>query len=113
MTRITNVDQVLLLLRSHLQRSERSRRTSKADAARLIRRSPLERIGEIAAGDQSSDEDIRRALVAGILTEELGAGFASDARFQDLVNDVVRIISGDEQTRALFDKALEQLAGGR
>lgn len=110
MTRITNADQVLMLLRSHLQRAERSRRSSKPVGAETSRRTALERVQDIAAAQQSSEEDLHRALVAGILAEEFGPGFANDARFQDMVSTIIDIISRDDQSRDLFSKAIAQLS---
>lgn len=112
MTRITNVDQVLVLLRSHLDRTERSKRARKTGPVRKVRRSPIQRVSELAASDHASEEDIHRALISGILTEELGAGFANDARFQDLVSDIMRTLTADEKSRALLRTAVSKLSDG-
>ena len=112
MTRITSTDQVLLLLRSHLQRAARAGRPNSAGSAETPRKSALERARQIVASEEVSEEDIRGALIAGILTEEFGSAFAGDARFHDMVKHVVQIISADERSRSLFDEALEQLKSG-
>jgi hypothetical protein len=109
LTRITNADQVLLLLRSHLQRTERLRKSNKTTDTQAPRKTALERVQEIAASDDTSEEDVRRALIGGILTEEFGPAFAADVRFHEMVGRIVDIVSRDEQSRALFDQALLQL----
>ena len=75
MTRITNAEQVLLLLRTHLERAQRSerRRTQRRNA----KPSPLERAQRLASTEGLSEADLSRALIAGLLTEEFGAGFAA------------------------------------
>ena len=109
MARITNTDQVLLLLRSHLQRADRARRPTTTGSSQTPRKSALERARQIVASEEMSDDDVRCALIAGILTEEFGPAFASDARFHDVVKNVVQVISADERSRSLFDQALDQL----
>ena len=84
MTRITSTDQVLLLLRSHLQRAARAGRPNSTGSAETPRKSALERARQIVASEEVSEEDIRGALIAGILTEEFGSAFAGDARFHDI-----------------------------
>lgn len=107
MTRITSSDQVLLLLRNYLQRTDRTRKTRAT--AKAQRKSPLERAQTIALTADISDEDVRHALISGILTEEFGAAIATDARFQEVVREVVQIIAADERGRSLFDRAIAQL----
>ena len=107
MTRITSSDQVLLLLRNYLQQTDRTRRTRPI--ARTRRKSALERAQTIAASGDLSDEDVRHTLISGILTEEFGVAIAGDARFQEVVREVVKIIAADERGRSLFDNAIAQL----
>jgi|CXWL01.1.fsa_nt_gi hypothetical protein len=111
MTRITNADQVLILLRAHLERADKTRRTARSTAVRA-KRSALERVSEIAVDRQASEDDIRRALISGILTEEFGAELASDARFQDVVTNVLKMISEDSASSQVIDGALKQLMKG-
>lgn len=113
MTRITSVDQALLLLQSHLQRTERSRHPSNRNVASLDRRSGLQRVREIASNGQTSEDDLRRALIAGILLDELGGAIEDDARFQEIVTKVKEAILADAGSRSALDRVLEQLTGGR
>ncbi len=109
MTRITNADQVLVLLRAHLERADKTRRANRPGTP-ARKRSALQRVTEIASDSQASEDDIRRALVASILVEEFGAGLAGDVRFQDVVTNVLKMISEDGASSQLIDGALRQLA---
>lgn len=110
MTRITSVDQALLLLRAHLQRTERPPRASGGPAAPAARRSALQRAREIAARGEASEDDLHRALIAGILLDELGGAIEDDARFQEIVTKVKEAIVADEGGRRALSKALSQLS---
>jgi hypothetical protein len=108
MTRITNADQVLVLLRSHLERAQRGSR--KRTEARKAKSGPLQRVQQMAQTESLSQADIARALIAGLLSEEFGPSFAVEPRFQDMVEDVRRVIEADENARALLRRAIAQLA---
>lgn len=107
MTKITNADQVLILLRAHL---ERAKRASKAGAQKNSSRSgPLERVTKLAATEGLSEEDVARALIGGLLAEEFGAEFAAEPRFQSLVEDVRLMIDRDENGRSLLRRAVGEI----
>lgn len=115
MTRITNADQVLLLLRSHLERSGRSRR--KGGAAKTANSTPshptsLQRVQEIAQAEALSDDDIKRTLISCILIDEFGPDVVNDAKFQDVINDVTRVLNQNSKGRRLLDLSVKQLRAG-
>lgn len=114
MTRITNADQVLILLRSHLQRTERSQRKDldRKDKTRA-RPTPLERVQTIARNEDLPDEEVERALISGIFTEEFGPGAANDPEFQLMVDNVLRMIRENETGRQLLGRAVAQLTADR
>jgi hypothetical protein len=109
MTRITNVDQALLLLRSHLQRTERLRPTSNGRVVASDRRNALQRVSEMASDGQTSEDDLRRALISGILLDDLGPRIEDDPRFQETVTKVKDAILADAASRAALDRALSLL----
>ena len=109
MTRITNTEQVLLLLRSHLQRSERNRRRGASAAKGGGKQGPLQRVQELANAPGLSETAIARAMVAGLLTEQFGAAVANDPRFQQMVEEVHGVIERDEAGRDLLRKAVTAL----
>lgn len=114
MTRITNADQVLLLLRAHLQRMERARKEGKSSAgARDVRQRPLERVQSLAGAAMLSESDIFRALISGVLEEEFGPAMAIDPQFQFLVDDVLQIIRQDAEGAKLLEKAVAHLVAAK
>jgi hypothetical protein len=110
-TRISQVDQVLLLLRERLQRIDRSRtsRSGRGDAARPATSGPLARLQALAALDELGEDDLRRTMVRALLAEELGDTIANDPGFQAIVEDVYRIIGMSDEGRDLIDRAARQL----
>ncbi len=112
MTRISNVDQVLLLLREQLQRTTKNRETarkSRAGRAEATAARPLDRVPALAALDTLNEEEVHRAVVRGILTEEFGEGVGNDAALQMIIDDVVRIIGDTPGGGDLLDRAVAQL----
>lgn len=115
MTRVNNVDQVLLLLRAQLQRSERAKGTKhkpRAGRRELASAAPLDRVRALAVLDMLSPEDARRTLVRGVLADQFGDRLANDARFQEIVENVVSLLEADPEGRALLEGALTQLRAG-
>ena len=119
MTRITNVDQVLMLLRQqlqHMSKSERSKRSGKASTAATGQRRPaLGRIEAISRSDDLSEDELARTLVGALLVDEFGEAVANDPKFQQLVGEVHRIIGSDTDSRRLLRDALQEVekAAGR
>ena len=110
MTRISHVDQVLLLLRERLQRMERGTSAARrAGASSAATPRPLARLQAMAALDQMSGEDLGRTIVRALLAEELGEGLGNDPAFQAVVDDVARIIGESDEGRALMERAAREL----
>jgi hypothetical protein len=111
MTRVSNADHVLLILREQLQRMGRGRAaaTRRSGAAERSTERPLARLQQVAAHDQLSDEEFRRTLVRALLTEELGERLANDSAFEAVVDDVYRILGNSAEGRALLDGAAREL----
>ena len=112
MTRISNSDQVLILLREQLQRiggtrKERTGRTARTQGATPR---PIARLQAVASNEEG--EEFRRTLVRAILTEEMGEAMANDPSFQAVVDNVYRMISATPDGQELIDRAGRQLRGG-
>lgn len=115
MTRIGNVDQVLLLLREQLQRAGSNReadRSGKATRANAAAPRPIERARGLAALDALSEEEVRRAVLRGLLADALGEALASDPGFQAIVDEVFAIIAAMPEGGDLLDRAVAQLRKG-
>ncbi len=108
MTRITNSEQVLALLRSHLERAQRANRKDRAKT-REARPGALARIKQLSAVEGLSEADIARALIAGLLSVEFGPEAAVEPRFQSMVEEVRLMIDRDETGRALLRRAISEL----
>lgn len=114
MTRITHSDQILMLLRTHLDKASKPgksnvRKTSETAAARSTA-SPLQRASALLAEDGLSHDKLGEILIGGLLAEEFGAGFANDPKFNTLVQDVTETIRNMEGGPELFDAAIRQLS---
>lgn len=112
MTRISNNDQILLLLRQQLQRmsgEKQTRRAGSATAKRQAEKAAVARLKALAGVEEFGHDEFERALVQGMLIDEFGEGIINDPRFQHLVDQVWKIISGDEQSRHLFAEAKKEL----
>jgi hypothetical protein len=112
LTRIGNVDQVLLLLREQLERTSRGRnvgrgtKTSRSEAATAP---PIERARALAALDGLPEDEVRRAVVRGLLVDAFGEAMSNDPAFQSVVDDVLRIIADMPGGPELVDRAVAQL----
>jgi hypothetical protein len=111
MTRISNVDQMLLLLRQQLQRMERpdhARRGAKAaKSGASQRQGAAQRIEALAQAGDMSEEEFARSLIGALLVDEFGEAAANDHRFQKLTDEVHRILSSDAKARGLLADALK------
>jgi len=113
MTRITAADQVMLLLRQQLQRmtkgtgQARSGRVGNPQSTR--RESALHRVSALATLDHLSDEELSKALVRALLTDEFGEELAVEPKFERIIGEVHRIIASDEETRRLLEGALRSV----
>ena len=111
MTRISNADHVLHLLREQLQKLGRTRqqRPGRATEARGSTPRPIARLQAMASLEEG--EEFRRTLVRAILTEEMGEAMANDPSFQAVVDNVYRMISATPDGQELIDRAGRQLRG--
>lgn len=113
MTRVSQADQVLLLLRERLQRMDRARaeRGGRAGGPRGATPRPLARLQAMPSLGELGDEEFRRTLVRAVLAEQLGDGIANDPSFQALTDEIFRIIAESDEGRTLIDRAAAQLRG--
>lgn len=111
MTRIGTTDQILLLLRDQLQRTERGRaRTADPQEGRPA--TPQQRIEALAAVKDLPDREFRRAFLRSLLSERLGEALVADPAFDAVTGEVLRMIEDSDEARALLDRAAAGLRGG-
>jgi hypothetical protein len=112
MTRISNADHVLVLLREQLQKLGRNRK-DRSGSAGPVRGSTPRPIARLQAMQQLDDgEEFRRTLVRAILAEEMGESMANDPSFQAVVDNVYAMISASPDGQDLLERAGRQLRGG-
>ncbi|WP_147414249.1 hypothetical protein [Sphingomonas gilva] len=100
------------LLRAQLERADKANRSKKKDAAGRtdeVRERPLDRVRSLASIDTMEEEDLRRAVVRGLLAERFGEAITNDAAFQGIAKDVTRMIEETPEGRALIDRAVASL----
>lgn len=112
MTRISNAEHVLLLLRNHLERMRKTRgkRASVKGKDGRDRTTPLHRLEHLASVSDLSEPELQRALIEAVLADEFGADVSNDARFQGIVSEVLSAISKDDRASALLRDACRTLS---
>ncbi len=115
MTRITNVDQVLIILRAQLERASRNRKKAASAAPKRdrARQGPLERVQQLAAAEGLSETEIGGALIESLLLEEFGPALANDPQFLRVTQEVKRLMREDEASALLLKQAITQLGVAR
>ncbi len=112
MTRVTQADQAIMLLRAQLERIGRARSSqkgSRAGRAAVAGKKPLERVRELAALGALSDEQFGDALIHNLLAEQFGEKLANEAAFIGLGEDVTRLLRSDAETGALLDQVVREM----
>lgn len=112
MSRIGNVDQVLLLLREQLQRAgQTGGRNEVGKAAKQTKadQRPLDRARATAALQSIDPEERRRLVVRSLLAEEFGEQAAADPAFATIVDRVLGLVRDMPGGAELIDRALAQL----
>lgn len=113
MTRISHSDQVLALLQEQIARLGKAKGPARAaDSKRSGTPEPIARVRGLTAHKGLSEEDLKRALVRGLLVQQLGDAIGNDPAFEAVANDVIRIIGDTQAGRDLLDRALLHLGSG-
>ncbi|QNA82942.1 hypothetical protein G4G27_02125 [Sphingomonas sp. So64.6b] len=112
MTRINPADQVLLLLQEQLNRlgKDRAAPRGRPAPAQGPTPEPMARLRALAGRDGITDEDMKRALVRGLIIQQLGEAIGNDPAFEAVAGDVARIIGASPAGRELLDRAMRQLS---
>ena len=110
--KVAGTDHVLLLLRAKLARLSRERADKPGRTARSGDPRPVDRLRAMAGFDALGDDERRRAVVHGLLTEELGEAVANDAAFAAVLDEVLRIVGEMPGGVALIDRAAAAMRGG-
>lgn len=113
MTRISNTDQIMALLRHQLQRMEKSNQSGRTKPASKTRGNTasgaVTRLSALAHDESLPREAFERAFIRALLMDELGQALAEDHRFERIANDVHRLVKSDTQTRDLLVRAVKKI----
>ncbi|WP_432200690.1 hypothetical protein ACRAQ7_14315 [Erythrobacter sp. W53] len=112
MTRISNTEQVMALVRNQLQRmakrerDDKTQKTQKADARTLTQR---ERVVALNAIKGLSEEDFTQNFVRALLTDELGEKVSHSPEFQAIVERTAKTIRADKTVQSLIKQIRGQV----
>lgn len=112
MTRITNSEQILAIIRSQLQRmSERTRAEASGKTGRSApkRMTSTERLVALNAIEGLTEDEFARGLIRSLLEDEFGEKLGNSPRFLDLVDRTATIMQSDPQAAALLRQVRNEL----
>lgn len=112
MTRIGNVDHVLMLLKQQLKKLDSTGKKARSKQAGPVEQvqshSSLKRLSAVSSREGISEQEFEKALVRALLVDELGGSLAEDHRFDKVASEVHRLISIDPELRQLLKAAADQ-----
>lgn len=111
MTRISQTDQALLLLRARLQEMSRTRRPAGPQKKHTGEPAPMsarERLVALGALDGLSEDERHRLFVRTLMTDVFGEALANDAKFLAVADEVYSVLAASDEGRGLMRRALEQ-----
>ena len=112
---ISNVDRIVLILRQRLQERARAssagRKEGRAPAGSGGQgaANPMETVQALAAVEGVDDRQLKRALIQGVLAENLGKGLVNDASFQQMVDRVTETLDRDPELGPLMARVAADL----
>jgi hypothetical protein len=109
---VSNIDQIVLLLRQRLTQRERAASGRVQRHAGAQPAAPtVDALAALAAAGGVSERQLRRALVQTLLAEQFGADLINDARFQQVVDQVTETIDAHPGAARLIGRVTQQLRG--
>lgn len=106
---ISNVDQLVLMLRQRLM--ERSKGVGGKDRSTRASTTPSPAATPLSALGALDDRQFRRALIQDILGERMGRQLVNDAEFQQVVERVATALEQDATAGRLMDRVVRELRG--
>jgi hypothetical protein len=121
MDAVSNINQILLILRQKLQERARkgpAARTSKSasfarDAVRAEDVDPMRRIADLAQDDGFDDRQLARLFVESLLTREFGTPLTNDAQFHQVIERVMQALSSDAQLGKILNITIAHIKNDR
>ena len=112
MDALSNVDRLVVLLRQQLERRDRAGRAVKSSKVGQVasdRAGTTEGVSSDLILTGAADDQLQRAIVELLLTEQFGETLVNDVRFQHVVDRVTCTLAEDFETRVIFDASLAPL----
>ncbi|HWE45780.1 MAG TPA: hypothetical protein VG407_07105 [Caulobacteraceae bacterium] len=112
---ISNVDQIVLILRQRLQeraRAAASKNKTPPGVSNARRPARLQSVRSLAAVEGVDDPQLRRTLVQNILSDQFGAELVNEAQFQQVVDQVTVALEENEQASVLLTRLVSELRAG-
>lgn len=107
---ISNVDQIVLVLRQRLlERAKSAGGRSEQKGATSREADGRTGIEALAAVESIDDRQLKRALIQRLLTEQLGPALINEAKFQQVVDRVTDTIEADPQGSGLLSDLVTEL----
>ncbi|MFA5711919.1 hypothetical protein [Mycolicibacterium sp.] len=107
MTRVSNIDHIVILLRQKLL--ERSRTSARGSASSATRSQEALGAQAVTALDTLDDRQLRRAVIQDVLAEQFGRSLTNDAEFQQIVERVTSALEEDRDAARLFSRVTAEL----
>ncbi len=106
---ISQIDQLVLILRQRIQERSKTAGARGKAAARDAAPASVDSLKALAAVDAVDDHQLRRALIQNILADQFGRGLVNDPKFQQVVERVTEALEGDETGAVLLDRLVGEL----
>lgn len=116
MVMIGNVDQVMALVRSQLERMSRDKRagtSGKATRSGQARATDKSRLQALSNLSDLPDSEFERLFVGALLSREFGEDVSQDPRFQSVVDRTWQILRDDAELRGVIQQVRRGLQGDR
>ncbi len=108
MTRIDNNQQLIAIVRQQLERASKAKieRTPKVAPSTSKEVTGAKRLSQL---EGFNEDELSRALVESILTEEFGEGLINEAQFQQIVDKITKQLKSDGESAKLISDTLLEL----
>ena len=112
MPRVTNADQIALILRAKLQKTSVKKTQGTPKPPKAEKKSAIEKLSELLARDSSSNDnpEVAKALVKAILEEEFGIETANDPSFVAISDKVHEFLQSQDSTKELLIEATSDVS---
>ena len=108
---VSRTDRIVAMLRQRLQervRAAGARGDQKRETAEQTR-TGLGNVQALANIDGVDDRQLSRALIQGILADQLGSNLLNEAKFQLVVDQVTEAIEGEPGSAVLLSRLVHDL----